>query len=239
MSEQYEIVDGVLEALHREGILKHLIIVGSWCIYFYRHHYGDIFRVSPLRTLDIDINVSRLCRANCLCDIPALLVPLGFEYQNLGDGYMKLVHPTITIEFLIPEKGRCIDGPIALKGHRITAQPLRFLSLLEEKLLAVEYRGMTVNVPFPAHFALHKLIISQRRLNKKEKPFRDIRQAVEVLDMIFRMGEGQEVLRLAAALTKKQRGYISQALQGLTERDHVEFESLTPLFQEFGQKKYL
>jgi len=85
MSEQYEIVDGVLEVLNRNGILQHLIIVGSWCTYFYRHHYGDIFRVSPLRTLDMDINVSRLFRAGRTgrsCDIPALLMPLGFEYEN-------------------------------------------------------------------------------------------------------------------------------------------------------------
>lgn len=237
MPEQYEIVDGVLEVLHRNGILEHLIIVGSWCTYFYRHHYGDIFRVSPLRTLDIDINVSRLCRAGGSCDIPALLVPLGFEYENLFDGSMKLVHPALTIEFLIPEKGRGTEGPISLKGHRITAQPLRFMALLEEKLLAVNYREMTVNVPFPVHFAFHKLIISQRRLNKKEKPLKDIRQAVEVLDMLFRMGEGQEALRLASALTKKQRGYVSLALKGLIDRDRVEFESLEPLFQEFVKKK--
>lgn len=233
MSEQYEIVDDVLEVLHREGILEHLIIVGSWCIYFYRHHYGDIFRVSPLRTLDIDINVSRLCRAGSSCDIPALLGPLGFEYQNCLDGSMKLVHPAITIEFLIPEKGRGAEGPIALKNNKIIAQPLRFLSLLEEELMTVEYRGMTVNVPSPAHFAFHKLIISQRRWRRKEKPPRDIRQALEVLDMLSMMGKRQEIIRLAATFTKKQRGYISRALQGLTEQDHVEFESLVPLFQKF------
>jgi len=33
MSEQYEIVDDVLEVLHREGILEHLIIVGSWRLF--------------------------------------------------------------------------------------------------------------------------------------------------------------------------------------------------------------
>jgi len=150
---------------------------------------------------------------------------------------MKLVHPALTIEFLIPDKGRGTEGPITLKSHRITAQPLRFMALLEERLLAVDYCGMTVNVPFPAHFAFHKLIISQRRLNKKVKPPKDIRQAVEVLDMLFRMGEGQEALRLASVLTKKQRGYVSMALKGLTERDRVEFESMEPVFQEFAEQK--
>jgi hypothetical protein len=233
MSVQYEVVDNVLEALNREGILQHLIIVGSWCTYFYRHHYGEIFRVSPLRTLDIDINVSRLRRAKSQTDIPALLAPLGFDYQSHRDGSMSLIHPAIKIEFLVPEKGRGAEGPLTLKGFRITAQPLRFLSLLEEDVLGVEYRGMTVNVPSPAHFAFHKLVISQRRWKKGEKPPRDIRQALEVLDMLFRMGEGQKTAGLGATLTKKQRGYITQALKTLTARDRVEFEALEPIFREF------
>ncbi len=235
MSAQYEIVDGVLEVLHREGVLKHLLIVGSWCIYFYRHHYGEVFRVSPLRTLDIDINVSGLRRAGSQSDIPALLAPLGFEYQNCRDGSMSLVHPALKIEFLVPEKGRGAEGPLAFAGFKIIAQPMRFLALLEEEVLPVEYRGMTVNVPSPAHFAFHKLIISQRRWRRNEKPPRDIRQALEVLDMLFRMGERPKITELAATLTRKQRGYISRALGTLTERDHVEFEELAPLFQEFSR----
>jgi hypothetical protein len=234
MSAQYEIVDRMLEVLHREGILKHLIIVGSWCTYFYRHHYGEVFRVSPLRTLDIDVNVSRLCKLKNAADIPALLAPLGFEYHHHHDGSMSLMHPSIKVEFLVPEKGRGAEGPLSLKGFKITAQPLRFLSILEEEVRAIEYRGMTVNVPSPAHFAYHKLIISQRRWKKGEKPPRDIRQALEVLDMLFRMGEGERVAALGASLTKKQKGYVALALKTLTERDRVEFEELQPLFRIFA-----
>ncbi len=233
MSTQYEVVDSVLETLHREGILGHLIIVGSWCTWFYRHHFGEGFRVSPLRTLDIDIDVNLLRKARAQADIPALLAPLGFDILHYNDGSMSLIHPAIKIEFLVPEKGRGADGPLVLKSFKITAQPLRFLSLLEEELLVVDYRGMKVKVPSPLHFALHKLVISQRRMVKGEKPPRDIRQALEVLNMLYCRGEGPPVAKLTAMLTKKQRGYVARALQSVSERDRVEFEALEPLFREW------
>jgi hypothetical protein len=40
-------------------------------------------------------------------------------------------------------------------------------------------------------FAFHKLVISQRRWEKGAKPPRDIRQALEVFAMLFRMEEGK------------------------------------------------
>jgi hypothetical protein len=234
VSTQDEVVDRVLEILDDAGVLEQLIIVGSWCTYFYRHHFGESFRVSPLRTLDIDIDVSLLKRARNKADVPRLLAPLGFDILHHNDGSMSLVHPAIKIEFLVPEKGRGADGPLLLRNFRITAQPLRFLSLLEEEVLIVEYRGMKVNVPSPAHFALHKLIISQRRMAKTEKPLRDIRQALEVLDMLYRRGEESKVTELAAMLTKKQKGYVTQALQKVSERERVEFEALASFFKECG-----
>ena len=132
MSEQYEVIDSVLRELNKEGLLEHFIIIGSWCIHFYRAHFGKTFAVSPLKTLDMDMNVSFLSRIKKNVDIPELLKPLGFDIQFYNDGSICLLHPAIKIEFLVPEKGRCADGPLKLSGFNITAQPLRFLNFLEK-----------------------------------------------------------------------------------------------------------
>lgn len=34
-------VDKVLEKMDKEGVLQHLIVVGSWCVYFYKHEFKD------------------------------------------------------------------------------------------------------------------------------------------------------------------------------------------------------
>jgi len=48
---------------------------------------------------------------------------------------------------------------------------LRYLTLLEANTMKAVYKGMTLNVPEPAAFVLHKFIISARRPNpaKREK----------------------------------------------------------------------
>lgn len=212
MSNQHELVDRVLAAFHKAGILEHLIIVGSWCIYFYRHRYKEAEALPPLRTLDMDIDVNFLSRTPVAVNIPKLLEELGFHSTFHGDGSMEFLRPELAIEFLIPEKGRSAEGPCKIPGFGVVAQPLRFLSLLEDEVITVPYRGLNVHIPHPVRFAIHKLIISQRRRGLNQKAERDIRQAVEVLGMVYKIGEQQKIKGTLEGLTRKQKRYVKQSL---------------------------
>ena len=150
-------------------------------------------------------------------DIPKLLEKMGFLLTFHLNGSMQLVHSEIAIDFLTVEKGRGTEEVLKMPSFGIVAQPLRFLSLLEEDVLNVPYQGLMVRVPHPVRFAVHKLVISQRRkhltrTHRNPKEGRDIRQALEVLNMLCQFGEQEKIKTVFSELTSKQKKYVRQAL---------------------------
>lgn len=185
MSNQNELVYKILQKLEKEGVLKYLIIVGSWCIYFYKHHFKEAELLPPIRTRDIEFDISQLKKSSRKVNIGHLLEDLGFVIDfQASEGLIRFVHQDIIVEFLVPEKGKGRDVPYALPGYGINAQPIRFLNFLEEETINVNYKNLSIRVPNPAIFAIHKLIISQKRPSKSaKKSENDIRQALAVWDM--------------------------------------------------------
>lgn len=213
MSEQTELVYEILKTLSKESLLDRLIIIGSWAVYFYRHHFKEAKMLSIIRTTDIDIDVNLLKKTKPGVNITNLLKTLGFDIQFHGDGSMSLIRPELKVEFLVPEIGKGSESPLSLPGYGITAQPLRYLELLEKKVINIDYFGIPVKVPHPAYFGIHKLIVSQRRSNRSEKSLKDITQGIEALFLSFRIGEEQKIREIVSGLTKKQTGYMNEALK--------------------------
>ncbi|MCG8358411.1 MAG: hypothetical protein MI920_22835 [Kiloniellales bacterium] len=76
------------------------------------------------------------------------------------------------------------DELIELKALGAFAQPLPFLDFLIQDPIpaAVLYRyGVLVNVPQPARYAVHKLIVATRRRAQAEKVRKDIAQAADLI----------------------------------------------------------
>ncbi len=108
-------------------------------------------------------------------NVSGLLQQLGFELlTDYVSGYTKYSHPTLDVEFLIPELGRGRDAPYPIKQLHINAQGLRYLTMLQHHIITVSYHNMPVNVPEPAAYVLHKFIVSQERkdADKREKDLR-------------------------------------------------------------------
>lgn len=108
------------------------------------------------------------------------------------DGYIKLDHPELILEFLVPEKGKGIDKPFPLPKLGINATTLRFLSFLSENTIKIKVENFLITLPHPANFALHKLIIFQRR-PKEEKSAKDKTSALEILRVLIKEGESETV----------------------------------------------
>jgi hypothetical protein len=76
----------------------------------------------------------------------------------------------VRVDFLTPNFGSETGEPQALPALQTDAQPLRFLDYLihdPEPAVILHGAGISVHVPAPARFAIHKLIVSRRR---KEGP---------------------------------------------------------------------
>ncbi len=134
----------------------------------------------------------------------------------------KVLGAELHVDLLTPMRGREKDAPVRIQGLGAAAQPLRFLDyVLEDTQPAaiVGGAGVLVNVPSPARFALHKLIVSQRRpVSQATKARKDIAQAEQVLDVL--MGDRPEdVKRAYAALAERGRGWMQPFRAGVKAMD--------------------
>jgi len=133
-------------------------------------------------------------------------------------GQIRLIHPDLLIEFLVPEKGRGSDKPFPLPQLGVNAQPLRMLNFLTDNLIHLKVEGITITLPHPANFALHKLIIFQRRL-KEDKAIKDRNTAIEILKVMINKGESKIIRQVFDSAPKKWQLKIIQGLSEPMDKD--------------------
>lgn len=151
-------------------------------------------------------------------DVPELLKELGFIIGFRGtQGVMMLEHPELMIEFLVPEMGRGSEGPQALPKLKMNAQALRFMGIALMMTVRLPFGNVPVNVPHPAAFALHKLLVALRRGNV-EKKRKDLDAAVLVLDLLNKKRE----LQLARDLLAKFPPGWKKRILATLRREHLE-----------------
>lgn len=175
-----------LNVLEKAGVLEDIILIGSWCHYFYRVYFSNAQEIPLLRTLDIDFLIPNPPKIHKDVNIPEILETLDFvSSHDYLTGYTKYVHPELELEFLIADLGRGKGNkPYEIPKLHINAQGLRFLNLLQWYTIKIEYENVNVIVPEPAAYVLHKFIIQERRLNK-EKQKRDLLSAKEIGEFLL------------------------------------------------------
>ena len=213
MASQRTVCQSVLQRLEQAGVLGDLVLIGSWCLEGYRAYFDRKTPLTALRTRDIDFLVPRDRRIRNSIDVPALLSDLGFISDFQGTGYLRLIHPELIVEFLVPERGRGSDHPVRLPHLKVNAQSLRFLGMLADRTIVSTLDGVKVRMPHPAVFALHKLLIAPRRRGPAAtKKAKDLEAAAAVLEALRAHGEIKLVREEFHALPKPWRARIRQAL---------------------------
>ena len=193
--KQSDLCFEIIRRFHKAGILNDFILIGSWCVHFYREYFSGVSSVAltTIRTRDIDFLIDKPARIKQEVDIQELLKDLGFVTIFRGrEGYIKFDHPDLILEFLVPEKGRGTDKPHFLLKLGINAIPLRFVHFLSANTIKVKIEDFYLTLPHPINFALHKLIISQRRI-KEEKAIKDRNAAIEILKALVDKGESSNI----------------------------------------------
>lgn len=166
-------LETILKRLHKLGVLDNVIIIGSWAAFLYKNYFAKDYGFIP-KTTDLDILVPIPYRSNKKIDLPEELKDLNYIVQFSGQkGYIKLGHPELSIEFLVPEFGKGHDRPYPLDRLGINAQPLRYVILLLRDVIKIDYKGIKINTPHPAVFILQKLLVLHKRA-KEEKKLKDI-----------------------------------------------------------------
>lgn len=213
MKEKDAPVDLVVEVLRRfdtAGVLQGMVLVGSWCVHFYKGYF-DGAALSAIRTRDMDFLIPTPPKLKGEVHVAELLKDLGFITEFHGDGSVSLSHPELIIDFLVAERGRGAEKPYFVKSLGVKAQPLRFMSLLSDDTIKVRSGGLDLVLPHPINYAFQKLIISGRRAYE-EKAVKDRLQAVEVPREVVSRGDGGKA---RAKFHKLPAGWRKAVLAGL------------------------
>ncbi len=192
MAAKPDLLLSVLRAFDKEGLLEHLILIGSWTHLLYAGHFDHPPEIPATRTLDLDFLVSKPKLVRREVDVPALLKGLDFrEDVDPHDGVIKYVHPELELELLVPLTGPENKKPVRVPKLRTSAQKLRYLDVLE-KSIAVSYKGIKVRVPEPAAYVLQKLLIQDRR--KPDKKVKDMEAIEGIGRFLLKSGSGKKKL---------------------------------------------
>jgi len=208
----YELCLEVLKRLDKTGVLQDVVLIGSWCIYFYKDHFQQTNYVSTLRTRDVDFLIPAPTKIKAHVDLQHLLKELGFILDWSSEGYSRLVHPELIVDCIVPEVGAGLSRPYPIKALGISAQPLRFVNLLVSDTILVKSHGLTLRLPHPLSFAFQKLIVSGRR-KSPEKKEKDRQQAIQILDLAMKTGEELKARQIFRSLPPRWKSAILKSLK--------------------------
>jgi hypothetical protein len=212
--EKFDLLVKVLGDLQDAGILKHLVLVGSWCQDFYRYQFGNPPEIPAAKTMDADILIPRrMPRVNPPVDIVAIMKKNDFLFDvSPRSGLYKFNHPLLKVEFLTDPGAKPDEVARYFEQLGVTAQELHFMSLPLSYNYPFTYNHLTFNIPEPEAFALHKLIVCQRRLNK-DKADKDRLTAQGMFQFI--QTDPKRVKRLHRILSEQSKGWQKKIKEAL------------------------
>ena len=174
---------------------------------------------SAMRTQDIDLAATRVLHVavpQSEVDLPSTLDALNMGFLPVpglnprhAETSFKVRGRELRVDLLTPARGPRDGTPVSIARLKAAAQPLELLDyLIEEQLPATLVNGgaTLVNVPDPARFALHKLIVSGRRQAfEQTKAGKDRQQAAEIISVLYEDRRGDLGL---AVKSLKQRAAV-------------------------------
>lgn len=207
----------VMEHLARAGLFrKGLVLVGSHAFTALGNLLGLRWG-SQLKTSDMDfaraLGISLALPGNAEpLDVLAAaqeLDPSFFAVPQLDNRQPSTAiisrKTRIKLDFLTTHAAKETDSPRYFPDLGIAATPLRYMDYLlggdNRRGLVVGSYAFPINLPDPARFAIHKLVIAQARRSETEaKSQKDIRQADELLAGLLELGLEDETVAALAAL---------------------------------------
>ncbi len=219
---QYDLCVEVLRRLDKAGILKDIVLVGSWCTIFYKEYFASKKYMTSLTTRDMDLLIPQPRYIKAKVDVVELLKDLGFVVGFTGSkGYIRLEHPQLIVEFLVPERGKGSDKPYLLPRLGLNAQALRFVEFLSQNTIKSKVGSTTITLPHPANFALHKLLVMSRR-PKVEKQKKDKDAAIKILTALIDSKQSNTIKNAFQAMPKRWQGIVKKQLTDITEKRILE-----------------
>lgn len=171
-------------------------------------HAGPRSNISVALPADVDIDVRTAIQSLEMGFLPSL----GFSGGALGT-YVSQDEPDLRLDFLTP-MGRD-DKIVEAPNLKVALQPLKFLEFLIEQptqaALLSDQGAIVVNVPDPARFALHKMIVAgERPMSERLKANKDLSQAAAVIACLLDHGQADHLREVLDDLESRGPGWRSR-----------------------------
>lgn len=185
----------VLGALSDAGVFKlGATLVGTHAFVVLSNLLGVRWTGASSGTEDVDIAAERSLEVaipELRSDLPGVLDALGMGFlpvpglsARAPSTSFKVRGQALRVDLVTPARGGGA-APVKIARLNAAATPLRFLDYILEETqaaAAIDGGGVLVNVPHPARFAVHKLLVAQNRVAAfQAKSRKDVAQAAQVL----------------------------------------------------------
>lgn len=145
-------------------------------------------------------------------------LPVSGLSTKAGATYLNPREPEFRLDFLTtPHRGG--EAPYEHPQLHITLQPLKFmeysLSQVQQAVVFCPEGAVVVNVPHPARFALHKLLVAGERVGSfAAKSSKDVQQAAALLS-VLKDSRPWEIDEASADLVSRGKGWRDRLQRGL------------------------
>ena len=219
----------VLDALADAQLFRESVLIGTGAYQCYSAVTGYRLPSAALTTQDADIATASLAIAAAEAQDTMLAIlqradptfrpipglkpadpPSAFASAN---GFM--------VDLVTPQLRRTDRNPMPLPALSAGAAPLQHLKwLIEEPVTAaaVHGAGVLIKLPQPARFAVHKLILAQKRgAHEHAKRTKDLRQAGALIDVLQRSNPAALEDAMADAESQGRTGWKEPLRRSLRE----------------------
>ena len=225
----------VLKALSDSGIFQMGgVLVGIHAFVVLGNILGVRWSGSSLRTHDLDIAAEPSMSIGIpyvAADVPGVLerlemgfIPVPALNPKHPSTSFKVRGKSLRVDFLTPKRYSKRDAPLVISKLRTAAQPVPYLDYLMEGFergAVVNGGGFLVNVPSPARYAFHKLIVSiEREATFHTKVEKDLLQAAQVFSVLVDERAG-DVLVAWNEIKRRGKGWVSRVSSGLSRMKNL------------------
>lgn len=220
----------ILKAFADSGFFQMgAVLVGTHAFIVLGNLLGAKWTGASLRTQDLDIGTE----ASMSIGIPHIDADLPGVLERLEMGFLPVPplnpkHPStsfkvrgkpLRVDLLTPQRHRKNSEPRVISRFKAAAQQVSYLDYLiegYERGAVVDGGGILVNVPSPARFGFHKLIVAgERGATLHTKTEKDLLQATQVLAFLLEERVG-DVLLARDEIRRRGEGWVRRVSSGLS-----------------------
>ncbi len=190
--EQEEAFWQTIKAFDEIGLLRHVMIIGSWAEYLFPPLFKTDF-MPNLRTRDVDFFYRNINIPKEKINVVQKLKSIGYVYDEV-DGISRFYkEDLLELEFLTRVLGAGTDGKVNIKPLGITSEGLRAINILSDfareiEATATDGENYTLIIPEPSAYVIQKILTNPDR-EPREKRAKDI---AAVKELLYHIGKSTE-----------------------------------------------